>query len=128
MMQYVAIFCGGGLGSLARFLMGLGVKSWGGLNAWATLTSNALATALLLSILGIWSHSNTHPDPYNSNAFLFWSVGFCGAFSTFSTFSADTLFLFQSHGWAWATANVLINLCVCLALAAWVWNMWSSNA
>lgn len=127
MMQYAAIFVGGGLGSLARFFMGVGIKSLGWMNAWATLFSNAFATAILLAVIGLWSHSNSDPNPFESNAFLFWTVGFCGAFSTFSTFSADTIFLVQSHGWVWAAANVMINLCVCMALAAWVWSSWSPN-
>tara|TARA_B100000575_G_C23032878_1_gene594619 strand:- start:791 stop:1024 length:234 start_codon:yes stop_codon:yes gene_type:complete len=59
--------------------------------------------------------------------FLLLTVGFCGAFSTFSTFAADTLALHASHGPLWSITNVLANVIMCLILGAVVWTNSATN-
>ena len=45
-------------------------------------------------------------------------VGLLGAFTTFSTFSMETLALMQEGAWARAAANVVVSVVACIA-AAW---------
>jgi CrcB protein len=52
-------------------------------------------------------------------------VGFCGGFSTFSTFSIDTLRLFQEGNNIWALANILVSVLACLAVGWVVFKVWA---
>ena len=77
---------GGALGSVARYLLTTLFAYFALCGEWAILLANVLGSFLIgLSI----------PTLSNS-AYLFAAVGFCGGFTTFSTFSSQTLQLFQS--------------------------------
>ena len=125
-MNALAVFIGGGLGSLLRYQFGLQIAKWGGISPWGTLLANAMATAILLAIL---SHQSSleHSEKWDGALILLFTTGFCGGFSTFSAFSADTLQLAQSHGLTWALANVIGNLALCLLLGWWSWNAFQAN-
>ena len=126
-MNFLAVFVGGGLGSLARYSLGLGISKLGWLSPWGTLASNVLATAFLLTLM-VQASSGAAGWPAKSQPlFLLLTGGFCGAFSTFSTFAADTLTLHASHGLAWSVANVLANVLLCLAVGALVWTNSPAN-
>ena len=126
-MNFLAVFIGGGLGSLARYSLGLGISKLGWLSPWGTLASNVLATALLLALM-VQASAGVAGWPAKSQPLLLLlTVGFCGAFSTFSTFAADTLTLHASHGLAWSVANVLANVLLCLAVGALVWTNSPAN-
>lgn len=120
-MNFIAVFIGGGLGSLARYALGLAVGKMGWMSPWATLASNALATALLLTLMAHAAAATAGWPGKSQSVYMLWTVGFCGAFSTFSTFAADTLSLHATHGWVWSAANVLANVVLCLAVGYAVW-------
>lgn len=87
------VFLGGGLGSMLRF----SISKWiGTLHThyfpYGTLVVNILACLALGVILGI---ADTR-QLMSPAAKVFWTIGFCGGFSTFSTFSGETLALIQS--------------------------------
>ena len=121
-MNFLAVFIGGGLGSLARYSIGLGIKKLGWLSAAGTLVSNVLASALLLALLAHAAAGTQGWPTKTQPAFLLLAVGFCGAFSTFSTFAADTLSLHASHGVIWSAANVAVNLILCLGVGYFIWS------
>lgn len=107
-MSYVWVFIGGGLGSLCRF----GLSQW--LNRpfsypWGTFLANGLS-CILLGILVALVSKNALPIEYR----LLLITGFCGGFSTFSTFSNE-LVQFIRHGeWTMAmfymTGSLLVGL------------------
>lgn len=115
---YVWVALGGALGSVLRF----GVSEWmaqrvGTGFPWGTLLVNA-AGSLLIGILA----SLAVPDGVRllsqtpARAFLI--AGFCGGFTTFSTFSLQTLALAQAGHWAAAGVNVVSSVAVCLVAVA----------
>jgi CrcB protein len=110
MFTVFAVFIGGGLGSLARYGIGrftahvLGVTF-----PFGTLVVNVMSCIILGLTLGM-AESRTQ---------LNWSrsliaVGFCGGFSTFSTFSMETLNLMKEGQWLYAGGSVFLNLTLCL--------------
>jgi CrcB protein len=120
-INFLAVFLGGGLGSVTRYALGLAIKKMGFMAPLATLTSNVFASALLLGLLA--TYTTQSGDALKSNPWLLlWTVGFCGAFSTFSTFAADTISLLHSHGALWSIGNIAINVISCIAIGWWIWS------
>ncbi len=110
MYQILFIFIGGGLGSLARFFVGKNMANLFSTNfPYGTLAVNIFASFILGLFIGI--EVNQKLD-FNYRAFL--AIGFCGGFSTFSTFSADTLQLIQSQRYTEALLNIFLNTFLCL--------------
>ena len=56
-MNFLAIFLGGGLGSVTRYALGLLIKRLGFMAPFGTLASNVLASALLLGIIATYSNA-----------------------------------------------------------------------
>ncbi len=118
-MSLLAIGAGGFLGACARYLMGAWLISrTEGSGPVATLLVNFLGSLLLALFLG-WS---TRQAAMPAQVRLLVSVGFCGAFTTFSTYAWESMQLARDGQWLAAAGNVLGNnlLClggVCLGLA-----------
>lgn len=113
MNELFTVFIGGGLGSIARYSTGKYVASLSLISfPFGTLMANLLSSLILGIFLGITSGK---PESHNTMRFLI-AVGFCGGFSTFSTFSAETLDLLK-HGFILQfVLNVTGNLAGCMAM------------
>ncbi len=110
--SFILVFIGGGLGSVARYLLGKWFVQNGTLIPLGTLLANIAACFILGFVVGLADHKQLlSPD-----ARLFWTVGFCGGFSTFSTFSAETLSLFQTGMPMVAIVYIASSVVFCLAL------------
>lgn len=111
----VAIAVGGGAGALMRYGVSLGVHSWLGRGfPWGTLTVNALGS-FLMGLLAVFLIERLALGAEWRAAVL---VGFLGSFTTFSTFSLETLNLVEQGEIMRAVSNVLASVAVCLT-AAW---------
>lgn len=123
MMAYWAVFVGGGLGSVARYGWGRALTAaWSG-PGWlaapaATAAVNLAATALLVYLFNRWE-APANGSGGSAHVWLLATTGFCGGFSTFSAFAADTAKLYTTGHPQWALANVAINVLGCLAVALW---------
>lgn len=127
-MNFLAVFIGGGLGSVARYSVGLLVSQLNGQSPWTTLISNVLATILLMYFLAILQPGNEAMNTKSRALFLLLTIGFCGGFSTFSTFAMDTIQLWNTQGWLWAGMNVVSNLLLCVGLGYWIWHLTNGTA
>ena len=106
------VFIGGGLGSVVRFVLGKWISSLHTNHfPYGTLVANILACFILGLVIGLADHRQL----FSPNTRLFWTVGFCGGFSTFSTFSQETLYLFQGGFTLSSIIYVIFSLLFCIA-------------
>jgi CrcB protein len=104
-MSWVFVFIGGGIGSVFRFA----ISKWNMLNFGnfpvATLFTNFLASSCLGLIL--WLGTKYGKNDWYLPLF---SIGFCGGFSTFSTFSMENIQLIQQGNYMYAFLNTACSL------------------
>jgi CrcB protein len=113
MNNVLLVFLGGGLGSIARFGIGAFVGSnFKSVFPIATFCSNVISCLILALTIVFFSERLIS----NPSLRMFIIVGFCGGFSTFSTFSFETLELMRSGNVMIAVANILISISVCIGL------------
>lgn len=116
-LTYVWVALGGALGSVARF--------W--LNGLVSLQFDTFpAGTLIINITGSFliAFFGTLTDPdgrwlVSPNARIFFMTGVCGGYTTFSSFSLQTLTLARDGEWLYAGLNVLLSVALCL-FAAWL--------
>lgn len=115
----LAVFIGGGLGSVCRWLLSLRLNPVHAALPIGTLTANLIG-AFIIGLGLAWFNRMTHIDPMWK---LLITTGFCGGLTTFSTFSSEVVFLMMEGRPGWAILNVIINLVGSLmmtALALWL--------
>ncbi len=108
MNAWLAVFIGGGTGSVVRFAIShlfarLALKS---AFPWATLSANLLATALLAWL--VMRYQLHLPGKETERALL--AIGFCGGFSTLSTFSLENFQLLRDGLYGYAVLNIAISV------------------
>ena len=114
MATYLWIAFGSALGGMARYACSGLVAAWFGQTfPWGTLVVNILGSF----VIGFFA-ALTGPDgrllvPGDIRQFVL--VGICGGYTTFSSFSLQTLNLAQDGEWARAGLNVIASVSLCLA-------------
>ena len=107
MKNAIMVFLGGGAGSLLRYAAGLltGTSAF----PWATFAVNAVGS-LAIGLFGGWASRFGWSEPLR----LALTVGVCGGFTTFSTYSKESLALAESGRWcafgAYALGSVVLGL------------------
>jgi CrcB protein len=115
LIQLIAIASGGAAGALLRFWVSNGVYSLLGRGfPYGTLAVNVLGS-LMMGFLYVVFLERTTVSPELRGALL---IGFLGAFTTFSTFSIETLNLLQQTEVLKAGLNILLSVVACV-FACW---------
>ena len=110
----LAVGAGSFLGGAGRYLVSLAMKSVSKGFPWATLVVNLVGCFLIGLLWGVFSKNGTE----GSNWASFLTVGLCGGFTTFSTFSKEALVMLQG-GNIWGFAGyVAISVIAGIALVA----------
>jgi CrcB protein len=118
MLTYLWVALGGALGSVARYAMANAVTVWTGpLFPWGTIAINIIGSFMIGLVAYATVPVGTVPISFDIRAFIL--VGICGGYTTFSSFSLQTLELARSGHWLYAAANVVLSVVLCL-VAVWV--------
>jgi CrcB protein len=125
MENYIWVAVGGALGTTGRYwLSGVVARMVGETFPWGTLLINVTGS-LLIGFFG----TLTGPDGrvfVGSTARQFVMIGICGGYTTFSSFSLQTLNLMNDGEWFYAGTNILLSVALCL-IAVWGGNMLASS-
>jgi CrcB protein len=109
----LAIFLGGGLGSVSRWgISKFTLLFYEGDFPLSTFFSNIISSSLLAAGVLFFSYRTDIGENWR----FFLLTGFCGGFSTFSTFSFENYELIKSGNLTLAILNILISIVCCLVL------------
>jgi len=113
-LNLLYVFIGGGLGAMTRY----GISKWLPLSIGefpkATLIANILSCILLGYLMSLAVSKQLEPRLQ-----LLLITGFCGGFSTFSTFSAETFLLLEAGHTSLALSYIGLSIITCL-LGIWI--------
>lgn len=104
--EFLLVGIGGALGSMIRYGITLLASYLTIASEIGTLTANALGSLLIGVIIAL----------SKGDWYLLGAVGFCGGFTTFSTFSAQALQLLQNGQRTMGIAYIAVSLCVCILM------------
>lgn len=107
-MSFLFVALGGALGAIGRYAISLiPVKTEFPI---LTLSTNIIGAILIGFIVGVVSNRSNVSD----NAVLFWKTGVCGGFTTFSTFSLETVTLFEKKAYFLGSIYIVLSLSFCI--------------
>ena len=114
MQMYLFVGLGGAFGACFRFAISEFVLNWLGKGfPFATLMVNISGSLVMGVLYGLIEQGTIEVVVYRTAI----GIGFLGAFTTFSTFSLDTLLLLQQGEIIKAMLNVLLNVGLCILAA-----------
>ena len=120
MLAYLWVAIGGALGSMARYgIGGLFLQKSTGSFPWGTLVVNVTGS-FVIGILGALTASEGKMTPQSrALATQLLITGVCGGYTTFSSFSLQTLYLLRDREWFYAAGNILLSVVLCM-IAVWL--------
>ena len=120
MLAYFWVAIGGALGSVLRFgLNGLISARFGETFPWGTLVINVTGSFLIGIIAAVASPEGRMDSQSRAIATQLLMVGVCGGYTTFSSFSLQTLNLLRDREWLYAGGNVILSVVLCM-VAVWL--------
>jgi CrcB protein len=115
--SYLLVAAGGAIGSVGRAWVGIAAARLLGIGfPWGTMSVNILGSAAI----GVFAATALSPSRtlLSPELRIFLMVGFCGGFTTFSSFSLQTFEMLRDGRPGAALANVVVSVAVCIAATA----------
>jgi CrcB protein len=118
MLAYLWVAIGGALGSVSRFwLSGLIAARFGETFPLGTLVINITGSFLIGAFAAFADPDGRYLTSPSLRQFLM--IGVCGGYTTFSSFSLQTLNLLREREWLYAFGNVFLSVALCL-IGVWL--------
>ncbi len=118
LVEYVWVALGGALGSVARYAFsGVVARQFGETFPWGTILVN-ITGSFIIGLFATFTGPDGRwlvPQWFRQQFFM---LGVCGGYTTFSSFSLQTLNLVQDGEWLYAAGNILLSVFCCL-VAVW---------
>ena len=112
MKDFLAISLAAIVGANLRYLLSrLAVREFGPVFPYGTLAINIIGS-VIVGFFVIWTTERVLVDPRWR---LFVVVGFCGSFTTFSSYAFESMALFEHAQYRLALLNIFSNNLLCLA-------------
>jgi len=118
-LNFLLVTLGSAIGGVCRHLVGLALPAAGGF-PWATLCVNVLGSLVLGAVSGVLSSQGG-----SAALRAFVVIGFCGGFTTFSTFSNESFRMIESAQWGTLAIYLTVSLIAGIA-AVWIGIKFSS--
>lgn len=119
-VTYLMVALGGAIGSVARYWAAIAVaRAWGAAFPWGTVLINISGSFLIAFFGGLTAASGALPASNHLRVLVM--VGFCGGYTTFSSFSLQTLELLNDGQALAAMGNILVSVIPGLLAAAAGW-------
>jgi CrcB protein len=120
MLAYLWVAIGGALGSVARYGLGGFVSDkTGGVFPWGTLIVNVSGSFVIGILAAITAPEGKMTPQSRAFATQLLMTGVCGGYTTFSSFSLQTLNLLRDREWFYAGGNILLSVVLCI-IAVWL--------
>jgi len=124
-MNIIAVFLGGGIGSLVRYGINEASRKYIPVSfPMGTLLSNLISALLIGWLMGLALNTTR----INDSMRLLLVTGFCGGFSTFSAFTFETFTLLRSGNSSIAILNIFISVAGCLLFLWFGWKLAVANS
>jgi CrcB protein len=125
MLNYLLVALGGALGSVARYgASGLVARWFGESFPWGTLLVNVTGSFVIGLVATLTSTDGRWLASPGLRTFIM--VGICGGYTTFSSFSLQTLSLARDGQWLYAGFNIIGSVTLCL-IFVWLGHVIASN-
>ena len=110
------VMAGGALGTLARYLVSIIAAPISGTLPWGTILTN-ISGSFVIGFFGTLTLAGGR-FPVSESLRLFVMIGICGGYTTFSSFSLQTLDLLRAGATLRAMGNIVLSVALCLAAVA----------
>ena len=119
MIAYLWVAIGGALGSVSRlWLSGVVARHFGETFPWGTIVINITGSFIVGVIAALAAPEGRMDSQSRAFATQFLIYGLCGGYTTFSSFSLQTLNLLRDREWLYAGGNVILSVLLCM-IAVW---------
>lgn len=119
-VSYLWVAIGGALGSVSRYWVnGLVANAVGGSFPWGTLVINVMGSFVIGAAGALAAPEGRMDSQTRQWITQFLMIGVCGGYTTFSSFSLQTLNLIRDREWLYAGGNILLSVALCM-VAVWL--------